>query len=147
MTILDRSNYHFFEALQHSETLFLETYLINSVRIHVYDHLLEAGATVFASDKLVCHLGNVPKQAYVWICDEQSREPVLRITQLFLEVRRPLEPPFCYVQCSPLERCSATTWKPMEGSSSIIISPVHCMLCRAITHIASGLPLLINAII
>ena len=144
MTILDRSNYQFFAALQHSETLFRETYLQNAVEIQSYNHLLEAGATVFASDKLVCKFGEVSKDTYVWMYDEQSQEPVLRISQLFLEVRLPFASHAYYVQCSPLERSSAITWKSRAGASSII-SPVHRMLCLATAHIANEHPFLISA--
>ena len=84
MTILDRLNFQFFEALESSETLLRQTYLVRPVETDVYCGVLDQGTTVFASDKIVCKLGTVHKGAYVWMFDEATMTLTLRTTLAFL---------------------------------------------------------------
>ena len=147
MTILDRSNYRFFIDLQTSETLFRESYLVRPVAVYAFDAMLGPGTSVLGSDTIVCKLGTLVKDSYVWMFDEAAGAPVLMTTLAFLEVKRPLQKyGLTYVISCPLEYRGHNTWQARMGDPPATkIAPVHCILSRAVVHLDTQLPVRIHA--
>ena len=139
-TILDRSNHQFLTALQDSERLLRETYLVQPVVTDVFGDMFGPDTTILAANKLVCKLGEIDRNTYVWMYDELTQAVVLRIVVLFVEIVRPLEAHGCaYVLSRPMESYGPISWREL-GDPRPRAEPVHCMLSRAVVHIDAASP-------
>ena len=139
-TILDRSNYSFFTALQDSEALLRETYLVQPVVTEVFGDVFGPDATALAATTIVCKLGTITRNTYVWMYDALTQAVVLRYVVMFVEIVRPPEAHGCaYVLGRPMERVGPISWRE-TGDAHCSREPVSCMLSRAVVHIDAASP-------
>ena len=117
-----------------------ETYLVQPVVAEVFGDMFGPDTTILAANKLVCKLGEIDRNTYVWMYDELTQAVVLRFVVLFVEIVRPREAHGCaYVLSRPMESYGPISWREL-GDQRPRAEPVHCMLSRAVVHIDAASP-------
>lgn len=90
LTMLDRSNYAFFQDLQSDSTFLREVHLNDPVVCPFFAHLVDASAIVSAANSIMCQIGHIRKGDYVQLlADQHATVPVLGLALAFLEVSTP----------------------------------------------------------
>ena len=126
--------------LQDSETLLRETYLVQPVVTEVFGDVFGPDATVLAATTLVCKLGTITRNTYVWMYEASTQAVVLRCVVMFVEIVRPFEAHGCAcVLGRPMEPVGPISWRE-TGDAHCSREPVSCMLSRAVVHIDAASP-------
>ena len=105
--------------------LFLEIHLTNAVECDLFANILQPGCKVRVSNEIMCQAGGIHRNAFVYILNTQTVEPVIAKAEDLLEVLHPLaEAPEFFVLCTLYSRINTRVWSPMPEHSCLPVSAI-----------------------